>query len=77
MTETARYVAELARREGITYSVTFVDEWATAVTRLLGDDVAPDETDNLLVALTRAGKLSTRDMVALTIAHHRELKLHL
>ncbi|BDB27874.1 hypothetical protein CTP10_R52840 [Cupriavidus sp. P-10] len=76
MTKTARYVAELARREGIQYLATFADEWATAVTGLLGDDVAPDATDNLLVALARAGKLSLRDMVALTIAHHRELKQH-
>ncbi|WP_434032982.1 hypothetical protein [Cupriavidus sp. a3] len=76
MTETARYVAELARREGIEYSATYADEWATAVTGLLGDEVTPDATDDLLVALTRAGKLSPRDMVALVIAHHRELKQH-
>jgi len=74
MTETARFVAELARREGIEYLQTFADEWAKAVTGLMGDDVTPDRTDNLLVALTRAGKLSPRDMVALAIEHHRELK---
>ncbi|BDB27324.1 hypothetical protein CTP10_R47290 [Cupriavidus sp. P-10] len=76
MTKTARYVADLAHREGISYAATFADEWAAAVTGLVGDDVTPDATDHLLVALTRAGKLSPRDMVALTIAHHRELKQH-
>lgn len=74
MTKTADYVAALAQREGIAYSATFADQWAVAVTNLLGDTVAPDTTDDLLVALTRAGKLSPAEMVALVMAHHRELK---
>lgn len=70
---TAIYVRQLAKREGIVFAPTFADIWAKAVTRLSGDEVKSDKTDDLLVALTRAGKLSTRDMTRLVIAHHRNL----
>jgi len=43
------------------------------VTKLAGDEVKSDKTDDLLVALTRAGKLTPRDMTRLVIAHHRNL----
>ena len=70
---TAIYVRQLARREGIVFAPTFADLWAKAVTKLAGDEVKSDKTDDLLVALTRAGKLSPRDMTRLVIAHHRNL----
>jgi hypothetical protein len=70
---TAIYVRRLARREGIAFAPTFADQWAQAVTKLAGDDIKSDKTDDLLVALTRAGKLSPRDMTKLVIAHHRNL----
>jgi hypothetical protein len=70
---TAIYVRQLAKREGIAFAPTFADLWAKAVTKLAGDDVKSDKTDDLLVALTRAGKLSPRDMTRLVIAHHRNL----
>lgn len=70
---TASYVRRLARREGIAFAPTFADQWAQAVTKLAGDDVRSDKTDDLLVALTRAGKLTPRDMTKLVIAHHRNL----
>lgn len=70
---TANYVRQLAKREGVVFAPTFADRWAKAVTRLAGDDVKSDKTDDLLVALTRAGKLSPRDMTKLVIAHHRNL----
>ena len=69
----AIYVRQLAKREGIVFAPTFADLWAKAVTKLAGDDVKSDKTDDLLVALTRAGKLSPRDMTRLVIAHHRNL----
>ena len=69
----ARYVRQLAKREGIVFVPTYADVWASAVTRLAGDEVASDSTDDLLVALTRAGKLTPRDMTKLVIAHHRNL----
>jgi hypothetical protein len=70
---TAIYVRQLAKREGIVFAPTFADIWAKAVTKLAGDEVKSDKTDDLLVALTRAGKLSPRDMTRLVIAHHRNL----
>jgi hypothetical protein len=69
----AIYVRQLAKREGIVFAPTFADIWATAVTQLAGDEVKSDPTDDLLVALTRAGKLSPREMTKLVIAHHRNL----
>jgi len=69
LTPTARYVDALARRLGISYTPTYGDRWAFAVTRLAGDDVSSYRTDDLLVALTRAGKLSPTDMVRMAIEH--------
>jgi hypothetical protein len=69
----AIYVRQLAKREGIVFTPTFADIWASAVTQLAGDEVKSDPTDDLLVALTRAGKLSPREMTKLVIAHHRNL----
>ena len=70
---TAIYVRQLAKREGIVFAPTFADVWAKAVTRLAGDEIQSDKVDDLLVALTRAGKLSPRDMTKLVVAHHRDL----
>jgi len=69
----AIYVRQLAKREGVVFVPTFADIWASAVTKLAGDEVSSDPTDDLLVALTRAGKLTPRDMTKLVIAHHRNL----
>ncbi len=74
MTKTSEYVAELAEREGVEYSATFADQWAEAAVNVLGDAITRNATDDLLVALVRAGKLSAREMVALVMAHHRELR---
>ncbi len=48
-----------------------MDSWASAVTSLAGDTVQSDDTDDLLVALTREDKLSGQEMVKLVMAHHR------
>lgn len=76
LTPTARYVASLAKRLGIGYTPTYSDRWAFAVTRLAGDAVSSDSTDDLLVALTRAEKLSPTDMAKLVMEHHRMLKFN-
>ena len=72
---TADKVRDLAHRQGVVFSPTYADRWAVAVTKLAGDVVASDATDDLLVALTRAGKLTPADMVKLLIDHHRDQKL--
>ncbi|MBC7603019.1 MAG: hypothetical protein H7255_10215 [Ramlibacter sp.] len=71
-TPTSRRVQQLAKRERVKFVPTFTDRWATAVTRMAGDDVASDATDDLLVALRRAGKVSPTEMATLVMAHHRE-----
>ena len=70
---TASYVRRLALKEGIVFTPTFADQWAQAVTTLSGDNNRSDNIDDLLVALTRAGKLCPRNMTKLLIAHHRSL----
>lgn len=74
-TATARYVRNLAKQQGVIYKPTFADRWASAVTRLAGDAIAPDGTDDLLVALTRNGTISPGEMVKLVMDHHRALML--
>lgn len=74
ITDTACYVNILAEQQGVIYRSTFCDFWASAVTRLAGDEIMPDATDDLLVALTRNGSLCPDELVRLVIKHHRELK---
>ena len=71
---TAAYVYQLAQREGVVFQPTYADRWANAVTQLAGDEVKSDATDDLLVALSRAGKLSGHEMARLLIAHHRDCR---
>lgn len=68
----SQFVARLARKHHVTYARTVGDEWAETVTRLAGDEVQSDATADLLVALTRAHKLTDREMTALLINHQRE-----
>ena len=70
----AQFVAELARKNGISYQRTGLDSWAETVTRLSGDEVRLDATQNLLVALKRAGVLNGYQMSRLSVNHLRELK---
>ena len=73
-TPTARFIRRLAEQSGVRFTPTYGDRWADTVTRLAGDEVRTDATDDLLVALARAGKLTPREMTNLVMAHQRELK---
>lgn len=75
LTPTALHVHRLAKRTGVWFVPTYADRWAAAVTRMAGDDVTSDPTDDLLVALRRAGKVTPAEMASLVIAHHRERRL--
>jgi len=70
----ARFVRELARKHHISYTRTPLDPWAETVTRLAGDEAGHGPVQDLLVALKRAGKLSTDDMAALLVNYLRERK---
>jgi hypothetical protein len=74
LTPTARYVRDLAKNEGVLFNPTYADSWASSVTKLSGDKVKSDSTDDLLVALTRSGKLTPKEMLVLVIKHHKDLK---
>jgi hypothetical protein len=76
-TTTSRYVSLLAKQHGVIFKPTYSDQWAGAVTRLAGDEITPDATDDLLVALTREGKLSPDEMLDLVLDHHRALNSHI
>ncbi|MHB9786153.1 hypothetical protein [Stenotrophomonas sp. MA5] len=71
VTAITKLARRLAKREGVQYAARYMDSWASAVTSLAGDTVQSDDTDDLLVALTREDKLSGQEMVKLVMAHHR------
>jgi hypothetical protein len=66
------FVRRLAIQHGVIARRTRMDDWADAVTRLAGDDVKQDPTDELLVALTKKNIISGRQMVRLLTNHMKE-----
>jgi hypothetical protein len=68
------FILALAEKNQIAYSRTFADEWADNVTRLAGDDVRPDPVKDILVALKRAGMLTSDEMILLLVDYLREQK---
>lgn len=73
-TDVGDFVRRLAGSHGVRYVPTAADQWAETVTRLAGDEVRSGPVQDLLVALTRAGKLSKDDMASLLVNYLRELK---
>ncbi|HLQ94273.1 MAG TPA: hypothetical protein VK148_29995 [Xanthobacteraceae bacterium] len=65
-------ILALGRRHGITYQPTALDELGNAMARLEGDDVQLDDTESLLLALERAGHISTKDANRLHVAYIRQ-----
>ncbi len=63
--ELSSYIAELARRHGITYGKTANDALADIITRLADDDVVTDVTEDRIVALKRANIIDGSTMVSL------------
>jgi len=72
ITGVSHFVRDLALKVGVAYTRTPSDRWAETVTRLVGGEVESGPVQDLLVALHRAGKLSTDDMVALLVNYLRE-----
>lgn len=73
-TNVAEFVRDLASRHQVSYSPTMSDQWAETVTKLAGDPVRTGPVQDLLVALQRAGKLSTAQMTTLLVNYLRERK---
>jgi len=66
------FVRRLALQHGVIARRTRMDDWADAVTRLAGDEVKQDPTDDLLVALAKKNIISGRQMVRLLTNHMNE-----
>ncbi|MBS0340429.1 MAG: hypothetical protein JSS56_07865 [Proteobacteria bacterium] len=70
-----QFVRDLARKHHVSYTPTSMDRWAETVTKLAGDEERTGPVQDLLVALKRAGKLSTGDMAWLLVNYLRGRKL--
>lgn len=68
------FVADLAMRHGVEYVRTGSSAFAEVVTRLAGDDVTPDDTENLIIALRRADIIDGRTMVTLLGRYFDEMR---
>lgn len=65
MTGLSAYIADLAKQHGIVYVKTGSSALAEVITQLAGDDVKPDETEKLVIALRRANIINGPTMVTL------------
>ena len=65
MTGLKAYIADLAKRHDVVYVKTGSSALAQVITRLAGDDVNPDETEKLVIALRRANVIDGKTMVTL------------
>jgi hypothetical protein len=59
------YIADLAKRHGVVYVETGSSALAEVITRLSRDDVKPDETEKLVIALRRANVIDGPTTVTL------------
>lgn len=71
-TTAATWIRDQARRHGVTFAETPVDTFAAGVSRLSDAGVQLDETEQLLLALERAGIVSGTQSFALHAAYLRQ-----
>jgi hypothetical protein len=71
----AAFVADLAKRNGVVYQHTGITALAQAITRLSGDEGAPDPTERLIIALRRADVIDGKTMLTLQ-GRYLDEKLH-
>ena len=64
-TGVAAFVADVARRHGVSYVKTSNDALADFITRFSDDNVVTDQTEDLIVALKRSKVIDGSQMVAL------------
>ena len=50
----ASFVVELAKQHAVVYKRTGLSDFARAITRMAGDEGAPDEIEQLVIALRQA-----------------------
>lgn len=68
------YIVELAKRHGVEYVKTGTSALAEVISRLSGDDVKPDETEKLVIALRRANVINGSTAVTLLGRYFAELR---
>jgi thymidylate kinase len=73
-TQTAKQIRAMARMHHVVYTRGPNDELAHHITRLAGDVVQPDEIEQLLFALQRAGHLTRVEMVRWQALYLREIR---
>ncbi len=71
--DVAAEIADLGRRHNVIYRHTELDELAYHFSRLSDAEVTPDDTENLLIALVRAGVISDAQSMQLLGAYLRQL----
>lgn len=72
--QAAATIYALAAQHNVAYVETATDVLGHHITRLAGDDVELDDTQRLLIALERAGRISGRDAVRLHLAYLNETR---
>jgi hypothetical protein len=73
-TVTAAVIRKMAEEHHVSYALTQSDALALDISRHSGDEVVPDDVERLLIALQRAGHLTTRDVMRLQASYLREAK---
>jgi hypothetical protein len=59
------FIAALANRHGVVYERTGSSSLAHVITRLAGDEAKPDATEQLVIALRKAGVIDGPTMLTL------------
>jgi hypothetical protein len=72
--QTAHEIRAMARAHRVVYSRGPNDDLAHEITRLAGDVVQPDEIEQLLFALQRAGHLTRVEMLRWQARYLREVR---
>lgn len=73
-TVTATVIRQMAEQHHVSYVSTQSDALALDISRHSGDDVVLDDVEQLLIALQRAGHLTSRDVMRLQASYLREAK---
>ena len=73
-TATASIIRQMAEEHHVSYVLTRSDALALHISSHSGDDVIPDDVERLLIALQRAGHLTSRDVMRLQASYLREAK---
>lgn len=71
-TEAACWIRATAHQHGVSYAESPLDRFAAAVSRLSDADVQFDQTEELLLALARAGIVSNMQSFVLHAAYLRQ-----